>query len=239
MSTLDALLRADRGFDPATVTRTFTWMAADYAEFLLLPEIIDTLQRTAPRVTLWGQAYDREAWPALQRGDVDLVIGPRQTRTDLANVHVRGLWQETFSCVVRKGHPALGKRWTIERFASLSHAFIAPGGRPGGVVDEALRARGLQRHVAVAVPHFLVAPHVVVGSDLVLTVPTRVAQRFTQIAELTMLAPPIDLPGFEMAMYWHERLHRDAGHEWLRVCIAEAAHAMERTVEKPRRPRRS
>jgi hypothetical protein len=27
---------------------------------------------------------------------------------------------------------------------------------------------------------------------------------------------PVPLPGFDMLMLWHERLHRDPAHQWLR-----------------------
>jgi DNA-binding transcriptional LysR family regulator len=31
---------------------------------------------------------------------------------------------------------------------------------------------------------------------------------------------PVEVPGYEMAMLWHERSHRDPAHQWLRAHIA-------------------
>ena len=31
--------------------------------------------------------------------------------------------------------------------------------------------------------------------------------------------PPVTLPDYEMAMVWHERMHLDAAHRWLRERI--------------------
>jgi DNA-binding transcriptional LysR family regulator len=35
-----------------------------------------------------------------------------------------------------------------------------------------------------------------------------------------MVEPPVKGPGYEMAMLWHERSHRDPAHQWLRDFIA-------------------
>jgi DNA-binding transcriptional LysR family regulator len=37
-----------------------------------------------------------------------------------------------------------------------------------------------------------------------------------------MVEPPVAVPGYEMAMLWHERSHRDPAHQWLREHIAGA-----------------
>jgi DNA-binding transcriptional LysR family regulator len=37
---------------------------------------------------------------------------------------------------------------------------------------------------------------------------------------LRILAPPLELPGFTMVAVWHERLHRDPAHRWLREWLA-------------------
>jgi DNA-binding transcriptional LysR family regulator len=37
---------------------------------------------------------------------------------------------------------------------------------------------------------------------------------------LRVTEPPIDVPGYEMCMLWHERSHRDPAHQWLREHIA-------------------
>lgn len=39
---------------------------------------------------------------------------------------------------------------------------------------------------------------------------------------LRVVEPPVEVPGFEMSMLWHERVHHDPAHQWLRECIAGA-----------------
>jgi DNA-binding transcriptional LysR family regulator len=135
------------------------------------------------------------------------------------------LFTERFDCVLRSDHPALGKTQRaldLETFTRLSHVQIAPRGTRGGMVDELLARRGKTRHVALRVADFLVAPLVVAGSDLVLTVPERVARVFAGTHGLRVVEPPLDIPGFTMWQIWHARRKQEPAHVWLRGLLAQA-----------------
>jgi DNA-binding transcriptional LysR family regulator len=108
----------------------------------------------------------------------------------------------------------------------LRHALIAPRGLPGGAVDEALAKVGLTRRVVLGVPHFSAAPFVVAKSNLVLTVPERVAHLFSAALQLQVVEPPVPVPGFAMYLFWHQRHHLDPAHVWLRTQIIAAANAL-------------
>ena len=136
------------------------------------------------------------------------------------------LVHESFTCIVRKGHPAADQRLTIARYCALSHLLVAPRGTPGGIVDDKLAADGRSRRVAVAVPHFLVVPHIVAATDLIATLPTRVVDALASQRDLVKLPPPIALDGFDVAMVWHERNHHDPGQRWLRDQVVAIAAAL-------------
>jgi DNA-binding transcriptional LysR family regulator len=40
------------------------------------------------------------------------------------------------------------------------------------------------------------------------------------VGALRVVDAPVEVPGFEMAMLWHERVHRDPAHQWLREYLA-------------------
>lgn len=129
---------------------------------------------------------------------------------------------------MRKGHPLDGKRLTLSRFVAASHALISPRGKEGGFVDDALARLGAKRRVAVAVPHFLIGPHVVAASDLVLTLAERVATVLAGPLGLAVLAPPpeLGLQGFTMSAIWHERTQEDPARKWLREVLADVAKTL-------------
>lgn len=118
------------------------------------------------------------------------------------------------------------KRLTLETFVALPHAFIAPRGTPGGIVDDALAALGRERRVAVMLQSFLVAPWLIAQSDLVITLAERLAKALSTTLPLQVYPPPLPLPPFAIEVIWHERRHRDPAHRWLRgelvACCKEA-----------------
>jgi DNA-binding transcriptional LysR family regulator len=68
----------------------------------------------------------------------------------------------------------------------------------------------------------MVAPRVLRGTDLVLTLPERVARLF-EGSGVRILPPPIDLPPLSGHLVWHERLSRDAASLWFRKLVEETA----------------
>lgn len=212
-----ALLRFEEELDPATLRRSFRIAATDYAERVVLRELSDALAASAPGVDLLSRALRDDAVDRLRGGDYELALGVFFELP--ADIERETLLHEDFVCVLRRGHPALRRRLTAERYAALGHVLIAPRGVPRGVVDVYLERRGLTRRVARTVASFEVAPALVAATDYVLTVPARVARRLAPGLELAIRQPPIELRGFDLDLLWHRRLSGDAAHTWLREQI--------------------
>ena len=205
LTALEQAFAGAAAFDPTTARRTFTIATADYGSFVIIPRLVERLAREAPGVDLWVHNVASDPVEQLSLGDVDLVIGPRFGWRELSSIHTRQLYHERFVCLVRRDHPRVKRRLDLETWVSLPHMFIAPRGRPGGVVDEVLARAGRSRRVALAVPHFLVAPHVVATSDMVVTLGALMAEPFTRLLPLKLVEPPVTLPGFDVQLCWHER----------------------------------
>lgn len=223
---LDRALRGTPAFEPATARRTFRVATTDYGELVLLPPLIAALTREAPEVDLWAVQIPTDPADALAAGTVDCAIGVWRDRPWPAGIYQKKLFDERFTCVVRRGHPAAKQRLTLARYVSLPHVLIAPGGRPGSFVDEALADLGKTRRVAVTVAHFLVAPHVVTASDMIVTIPARVARALAKPLRLALLEAPLELPGFTMSMVWHERAHQDPAQRFLREQLTRVSQAL-------------
>jgi DNA-binding transcriptional LysR family regulator len=225
MADLERTLASPAPFDARTAERAFRVAAADYGQFVLLPRLLSLLAAEAPRIDVWAISVPAEESAAslLARGELDLLVGASTAAATPAGLYERTLFEEEFVCVVRADHPVVRDRLDLETFCALPHAFIAPRGSRGGAVDTALAAIGRSRRIALAVPHFLVIPHVIAHTDLVVTLAARVAHAFAERLPLRILPPPLPLPPFKMVLRWHERHHRDPGHAWLREVFARAA----------------
>jgi DNA-binding transcriptional LysR family regulator len=113
---------------------------------------------------------------------------------------------------------------TLERFMELRHVVISFLGDMVGPVDEALDEQGLRREIAVAVPYFHIALALVAASDLIVTVPERLARTYAAQFSLTLIEPPLGLAGYSIYQFWHERTHAAEEHRWLRAMVQRACH---------------
>src|SRR5262245_48549584 len=92
-------------FDPAEAARAFTLACTDAAAVWILPELVRTLERSAPNVELRVVPLQLAAAAGqLERGEIDVALGVALAGSaDLRRVR---LYSEEFVAVVRRGHPA-------------------------------------------------------------------------------------------------------------------------------------
>ena len=142
-------------FDPRLARRVVRVAAMDFVQLVLLPPLCAALLREAPGVEVVAVPPPEPPDRALVEGELDLAIGLAR---DAPGLRQRELLRERFVCVVRKGHPGVGRELTVRRFARLSHALVSPRGLAVGAVDAALAKRGLTRRVVVTLPSFHAVP---------------------------------------------------------------------------------
>jgi DNA-binding transcriptional LysR family regulator len=223
LASMSALVGPPSAFDPRTATRSFRVAAADLQQIVLFPRLLAILAREAPGLDLAVDPGSQRLPERLASGELDLALFPMRSRDRLPGLREQVLLHDHFVCLVRRGHPLARRKPDLKRFAAARHAFVAPGGARGGVVDDALAEKGLTRRIAFQAAQFLVAPFVIAETDLVITVPAQVARRFTRLLPLTAFTPPVPLGGFSISLVWHERLDDDPAHRFLREVIRRSA----------------
>lgn len=225
------IFAAKTPFTPQTARRTFRLAATDHVGFLMLPKLVPRLAAEAPAVDLHLRPVSDDAVPdLLAAGAIDCAAGVFDVLP--AGFQQERLFVERFCCVVRADHPAAGKRLSLRRYAELPHLLIAPRGTPGGTVDTALAAHGLSRRVAVAVPHFLLAPAVLAGSDCVVTMSERLARRLAPLGSLCLFPPPLALPTYSIRLIWHDKDQNDDAHRWFRKLVWESAAELRKELPR-------
>ncbi|MEO5932030.1 MAG: LysR family transcriptional regulator [Duganella sp.] len=213
---LEALGRAvspAHPFEPSTADQTWRIAATDYGESTILLPALAGLRAAAPgtRLAVLEMIPARIAKQA-EQGEIDLAF--HTSEGSPSGMRRRTLFAERYVLVGRADHPRLKRRPTLKQFCALDHVLISPdGGGFHGVTDAALARVGLTRRVALSVPHFLFMVSVLQSTDLVAMLPARLVRGNTA---LKAVEPPVAVPGYEMAMLWHERSHRDPAHQWLR-----------------------
>ncbi len=211
-----------KGFDPARSVMSFRLAAADYEQLVLLPQLMRRLAAEAPGVSLeLTIPSSRLPVEDLAHGRIDAMIGVHEEMH--GGLYKTPVLEDRFVCALRSGHPLERQRLTLARYVAMEHLLISPFGGMTGSVDQALAAQGLRRVVKVAVPHFALAPWVLIRSDYVLTLPERAGVAYAEHLPLKLVKPPLTIPGFKEHLYWHERTHRDPAHRWFRQLLKEVA----------------
>jgi DNA-binding transcriptional LysR family regulator len=239
LATLEAAIAGAEAFDPASARGNFRIAVTDHSSFVVIPRLACALARQAPGVTL--EAVHLRADTVVRdmlQGDIDLAITVGKIMQVTGSFHRRRLFSDRFVCLVRRGHPQVGKRLTLPRYVELSHVLVSPRGGRSGLVDVALAAQGLSRHVAVVVPHFLVAPFLVAQSNMVVTLSEHVARPFAEMLPLDVHEVPVALHTDDWSCVWHDRTHKDPAHVWLRDQLSEITRSDLRPSlsPPPRRP---
>jgi DNA-binding transcriptional LysR family regulator len=222
MEALKGALAPSPAFEPATAKSRFLLAATDYAAWLCLPPLCAELARRAPHVRLEaGPLTERVPSRGLERGEVDLALGFFPDPPE--SLYQQELFQEDFVAVVSRGSPHAKGKMTLSRFTELRHLIVSPWGGVVGTLDAALAGAGVARTVFVSLTHFLVAPAIAAETDLVVTLPRRLAKSFERTYPLSLVELPLALPSLSFRQLWHERTHHERAHAWLRSVIAERA----------------
>lgn len=227
LTALDVVLGHHQAFDPASSHRTFRVCMTDISQLVLLPRLWERLRVSAPHIHIEIVPLSTDIGRQLESGEADLALGFMPQLE--AGFYQTVLFEQTFVCLVSARHPRVRKSLSLAQFQREDHAVISSSGAAPLLIDQAIAKQGIQRKVAVKIPNFIGAALVVERTDLVITIPARLAEVLRDRGELRSFPVPFPLPGYQVKQHWHERYHQDPGSRWLRQVIAELMQAPVRT----------
>jgi DNA-binding transcriptional LysR family regulator len=215
---------APRDFDPGRAQATVTLGVIDYYELLLLPRLMNELQRRAPRIDIAVKRTDRlRVIEQFAKNEIDFAVVP--IPESVTELHADALSVEDAVTLMAEGNP-LAEDFTLARFASAGHIIVALEGQGVGRIDALLAARGLQRRIALRLPNFASVPFIVGGSELITTMPRALGQRLAAAARIVCLPPPLPVPPVTVHLAWHPRSAASPLHRWMRETIRSVAAAI-------------
>jgi DNA-binding transcriptional LysR family regulator len=218
----ESVLRPAEKPDLKRLVRTFTLRTSDGFVENFGPDLVARAGEEAPGVRLrFVQKLDkdsallRDATVDLETGVVEDTMGPE--------IRAQALFRDRFIGVVRMEHPLCQGEMTPARYAAGRHVLVSRRGLEHGLMDEALKAIGLEREIAAIVSGFSAALALAHGSDLIATVPERHTGNLR--TGMHSFPLPVAIPEITVSMLWHPRLHADPAHRWLRECVRDVCAA--------------
>ncbi|WP_297339629.1 LysR family transcriptional regulator [Pseudophaeobacter sp.] len=211
-------LTAQRQFDPAEASVEIGLSCNFYERVTILPHVTRILRREAPGIKLKVISSSAQGKQQLLRSESDLLIGP--IRIEDSGYYRRSLLREEYTCVMDPSNPLARTPLTIERFVKAPQVVVNYGGSFRSRFLVVMEAAGHVPNTVMEVPSPANLPDILVQTDMIATVPSRIAQMFGD----AVISVPCPFPAeLSIDLYWTARTHVSAPHMWLRSKIAEAA----------------
>lgn len=206
-------------FDPASSSRHFHIAMTDISHLEFLPSLINKISKAAPNVRVDVLRITSDTPRLLESGDADLAVGFMPELE--AGFYQQTLFDQSFACVVRREHPRIGARLSESLFKREKHLIITAPGTGHDLVEQALARLRIQRKVALLLPTLPGVGNLLANTELIATVPERIAQMLVRIAKVRCVPSPFKFPTFSIKQHWHERFQRDPANRWLRSLVAD------------------
>lgn len=207
-------------FNPIVEAAKFTIALNDFTANVILPLLMRVLEETAPNIDIRTVPNTHINAPMLlEQAEIDLAVGVFQNTNP--RLRSQPLLTSSWICAMRREHSLAGKKLTLERYTQAKHLLVTLTGESTGLIDLLLQERGLSRRIGLTVNQFFVVPHILVNSDLISVLPTRVVHLSGIADQLYLADVPLEIAPSSIKMMWHERSQHNTAQAWFRAQLAE------------------
>lgn len=212
-------------FDPATDRRTVRVTAADVVELFYLSRVVGTVARQAPGVDIVSAPFTYCQVDALFREGIDIAIVSEAFT--MPQFPVRPLFEDTISCMVWDGNAAIGDTLSESQYFGARHAamFRSAEGQTHPV-GAALHRINQRRDIAVRASVYSALPHMIVGTELIVTTLTRFARACAQTMPVRVLPMPVEVPSIAFVAQWQHYRSDEGIIRWMLDQLTTAAQGL-------------
>ena len=223
---VDALNKSEASFDPQHSEAKFSIMCPEFLEYFLAPRIAARLQKEAPSIKVeFKTSNPSEAFEMLDKGTLDFRLGwwPKPNLM----LRTKILFRDELVCLSKKDSHA-NPKLSVSEFINTRHIRLqAPrNGVSTMVIDQAALKIGEKINIALEVQTIFSLAKVVSETNFFACTCKKIAQEIINKFPLQMRPIPLNIPEVRIALYWHERTHRQASHAWLKNLIEEEMQAI-------------
>jgi LysR family nod box-dependent transcriptional activator len=240
----DVLLRIDAAiatrpeFNPLTTRRQFSVVASDYSIQVLMIDVLRKIHHDAPGMAIEFRNPSESAAADLEAGEVDFIINPESLNAPMQSGVV--IFEDSYVIVVDADNPDVGDTIGLDQYLASRHVAFKSG-RHGLPHFETWMANrhGDVRRVEVIAHSFLLLPQLVVGTQRLATLHTRLAKRVVGTLPIRLVRPEFEIPRLVEVLQWHKYRDLDPGSMWLRDAIIAGARQLQPLDQMASAPPRS
>lgn len=218
MALLEGAFKESSVFDPQASRRCFRLHMSDIGEGRFLPDLMKTLNNTAPNVRVETVSLpSTELVQALTSGQVDFAFGFLPNLQDAGLTRTQ-LLQDRYCVLLRQGHPFLEKQAQAQVLVQSLNELEFVAVRSHSDTLRILQWLKLEDRIRLTTEHFTVLPSIVRATNLAVIMPRAIAQGFAP-AGYAVVEPALPLQDFMVSLHWARRFEVETAHAWFRQCI--------------------
>lgn len=205
-------------FDPLTANSLVRITGLDLETALYIPQLSHYLQTAAPNLRMELVSQVEDQFQLLDTGDVHFLLTGMEPAYSADQFHRMALDRMGVVCLMDQDNPLAEGELSLRRYAAARHGMVSITGRGLSRMDDLLASFGLSRTIYLRLASFMSVADFCEGTELIFTLPERLAEHIVQGRRLVTRRLPAEVIGREVTfyLYWHSRHHRDPTCKWLR-----------------------
>lgn len=224
-------------FAPEALDRTIDISINNALEHIWSPSLFRKARARAPHVK-WKLHADYWGEIPLRLKDGRLSFAIEYSSLPEETFSSRLLLTEKLVVICAASHPNIQGTITLEQFSTLPQVSLirrpglisAQNNRRSTPLEFILGPNMPERNVVLQMSSFISLPQVVANTDLIATVPWRVAQPYIDSGQIQILALPFESPLITLRLYWHKSRDTDLGHNWLVNFLYDTAQELNKNI---------
>ncbi len=206
-------------FNPKTTKKLFRISMSDDVAPVILPNLVNFIKKNSPSSSLCIRSEQgNEALKLLDNNEIDFAVG--RFETVATRFGFSDLFTEQYVCILNKNHELCSEqKLSIDQYLEAKHLRVAPMDAPTHPIDRALSQLNFEREISVRIDLITLAPVILKNTDLILTLPSKTAQRMAKNYGFTIVQLPIDLEKRKTKMVWHKELTNHPTFDWIKKQI--------------------
>ena len=228
---VERILESDAAFDPASSERAFTIRMSDILAYLILPALLARKPQPSRLTYSILHLPPERTVEALERDEIDVAVSMGLEHSNA--IRFEKVLKDRMVCVMRSTHPIADRPLTFDGFMAQEHLKQSMSPTDQRFVDSVLAGMGHSRRITLNVPHWLVVPHILKQTNLLVVMPGLLATALMD-DELRMFELPFDSAPFDWMMYWHRRYDQSIANRWIREELRSVCAVLARTRPNPR-----
>lgn len=218
ITTILKLIREDilpkNKFIPTSFAGTFSIGLSDYTEQIFGPQLFDSIQQAAPKSKILFKSTDRtDAEQLIEQNAIDIAIGvfPRLPTSLIRSF----LYSERHVCMFDNQQMQVALPISLEDYLSTPQIIITGDRSLTTPVDMTLQDQGKKRNVVLGTTRFLTARHMLSKRRVLAVMAELVGKTAFTDDNITLCAPPIEIPDFTIDMISKKRDQSHPRMRWL------------------------